>query len=43
MTQHLLEEDTLEDKRTWRRLAQVITGFIAATAVMAVTVGIIMG
>ena len=43
MTQHVLQEHTDEDQRTMRRLAIVIAGFIAATAVMAVTVGIIMG
>ena len=31
MTQHLLEEHTLEDQRTMRRLALVIGGFIVAT------------
>ena len=43
MTQHLLLEDTVEDQRTMRRLAVVIGCFIAATAVMAITVGIVMG
>lgn len=43
MTQHLLHEHELEDQRTMRRLASVIGAFIIATAVMAVTVGILMG
>ncbi len=43
MTQHLLEQDTLEDQRTMRRLATVIGGFVLATAVLAVAVGIAMG
>ncbi len=43
MTQHLLEQDTLEDKQTMRRLFTVIGIFIAATAVLAVAVGITMG
>jgi len=43
MTQHLLQEQTEEDRRTMRQLATVIGGFIVATAIMAVTVGIIMG
>lgn len=43
MTQHLLEEHTLEDQRTMRRLATVIGGFIVATAVLALAVGLTMG
>jgi len=43
MTQHILEEHMFEDQRTMRRLATVIGCFIVATAVMAVTVGLIMG
>ncbi len=43
MTQHILEEDTLADRRAMRRLFTVIGGFIVATAIMAVTVGLIMG
>lgn len=43
MTQHLLEEDTLADARDMRRLATVIGCFMVATAIMAVTVGLIMG
>ncbi|MGB1139635.1 MAG: hypothetical protein ACPG1A_01980 [Halioglobus sp.] len=43
MTQHILQEHTVEDQRTMRRLAIVIGCFIAATAVMAVTVTMIMG
>jgi len=43
MTQHLLQEHTDEDQRTMRRLGIVIGCFIAATAVMAVAVGMIMG
>jgi hypothetical protein len=43
MTQHLLPEHELEDHRTLRRLGLVIGCFIAATAVMAVTVGILLG
>ena len=43
MTQHILQEHTDEDQRTMRRLAIVIGCFIAATAVMAVTVTITMG
>ena len=43
MTQHLLPEQELEDQRTMRRLAAVIGLFVLATAIMAVTVGAIMG
>ncbi len=43
MTQHLIHEQELEDQRTMRRLGLVILGFLVATAVMAVTVGAIMG
>lgn len=43
MTQHTLEEDTLEDQRTMRRLAAVIGGFIVATAILALAVGLTMG
>lgn len=43
MTQHILEEDTLADQRAMRRLFSVIAGFVVATAIMAVTVGLIMG
>ena len=43
MTQHLLEEDTLADKQAMRRLFTVIGCFVAATAVLAVAVGVIMG
>ena len=43
MTQHLLKEDEIEDRTTMRRLAAVIGGFVLATAVLAVTVGIFMG
>ena len=43
MTQHALQQDTDEDRRTMRRLGTVIGGFIIATAVLALTVGLIMG
>ena len=43
MTQHILQQDTEEDRTTMRRLATVIGVFILATAVLAVTVGIVMG
>ncbi len=43
MTQHLTQADTIEDQRTMRRLATVIGGFILATALLALTVGLTMG
>ena len=43
MTQHPSPEDTLADKRIMRQLATVIGCFIAATAIMALAVGLIMG
>ena len=43
MTQHLLQEDYEEDRKTMRQLATVIGAFIVATAILAVTVGVIMG
>ena len=43
MTQHLLHEHTEEDQLIVRRLAIVIGSFIVATAIMAITVGALMG
>lgn len=43
MTQHLTQADTIEDQRTMRRLATVIGGFILATALLALAVGLTMG
>lgn len=43
MTQHYLEEDTLADTQAMRRLAAVIGGFILATAILALAVGLTMG
>jgi hypothetical protein len=42
MTHHTLEEHTLEDQRTMRRLAAVIGGFVVATAILALAVGFTM-
>jgi len=42
MTHHALPEETLEDQRTLRRLAVVIACFIAATATMAVVIGLVL-
>jgi hypothetical protein len=43
MTQHILPEHTIEDRRTMRRLAIVIGRFLAFTAAMAVGVGVTLG
>ncbi len=42
MTQHLLQRDIEEDKRTLKRVAKVIGLFVVATAILAVSVGLIM-
>lgn len=43
MTQHILQEDTLEDQRTMHRLAAVIGGFMLGTAAMALVIAFIAG
>ena len=43
MTQHLLPEQTEDDKQIMRRLFTVVGIFMLATIVMAVTVTAIMG
>jgi len=43
MTQHILPEHEAEDQATLRRLALVVAGFMAATAVMALSIGLIAG
>ena len=42
MTQHIFQQDTDEDRRTLRRLGIVIGAFVVATAIMAITVGLVM-
>ncbi|MEM1111448.1 MAG: hypothetical protein AAGI11_06025 [Pseudomonadota bacterium] len=42
MTQHILEEHTLEDQRTMKRLGIVIAIFVLATAVMATAISFIL-
>jgi hypothetical protein len=43
MTQHILPEQALEDRRTMRRLAVIIGCFLAFTAAMALGVGLALG
>lgn len=43
MTQHLSPEDTNADRTAMRRLAAVIGCFVVATAILALTVGLVMG
>lgn len=43
MTEHIRQEDTEADKTAMRHLAIVIGLFVAATIVLATTVGLIMG
>lgn len=41
MTQHILEKDTQEDRRTLRRLGTVIGGFLLATIILATIVSLV--
>lgn len=43
MTQHILEQDTCEDRQIMRRLAMVIGGFMLATAALATAIAMIAG
>lgn len=43
MTQHVHQEDTLEDATIMRRLAIIVVSFVGFTAALALCVGIIMG
>ncbi|MEM8659350.1 MAG: hypothetical protein AAGF35_00570 [Pseudomonadota bacterium] len=43
MTQHILAADTLADRQIMRQLGIVIGCFVVATAVLAVSVAVIMG
>lgn len=43
MTQHLSPDDTAADRRAMRQLFTVIGCFVIATAILAVSVGLIMG
>jgi hypothetical protein len=43
MTTHHLYQDTLEDRRTLRRLGLVIGCFMLATAALAITLAIVAG
>ena len=43
MTHHILEEDTIADKKAMQNLFTVIGGFVVATAILAIVVGITMG
>lgn len=43
MTQHTLPQQNEEDRLIMRRLATVVGGFILATVIMAIAVGLIMG
>ena len=42
MTQHILEEDTVADKKAMRSLFAVVAGFVVATAIMAIAIGATM-
>ena len=43
MTQHILEEHATQDALIMKRLGLVVGGFMLATAVLAITIGAIMG
>jgi hypothetical protein len=43
MTQHFLEEHTREDQRAMRNLATVVGIFMAATAILAITIAVLAG
>jgi predicted PurR-regulated permease PerM len=43
MTQHLLEKDTQEDIQTLKRLGKIVGGFLLATALLALAVGLAVG
>ncbi|MFU8763500.1 MAG: hypothetical protein ACNA7T_03195 [Haliea sp.] len=43
MKHHTLQEDSVEDQKTLRRLGAVIGLFCLATATMAVVIGLVMG
>ena len=43
MTQHILDQHTREDQQTMRRLATVTAGFLGATLLMAVIIGLVAG
>lgn len=43
MTQHLLQQDTLDDRHIWRNLAIVIGCFVAFTVALAIGIGVTMG
>ncbi|HEY6131805.1 MAG TPA: hypothetical protein VIV27_07285 [Halioglobus sp.] len=43
MTQHVMQQDILEDQRIWRHLALVIACFVAFTVALAIGIGVTMG
>ncbi len=43
MTEHMLQEDTIQDQKTLRRLGTVVGLFCLATAAMALAIGLVMG
>jgi hypothetical protein len=43
MTDHILQEHTEEDQLIMRRLATVVGGFVVATALLALIIGVVMG
>ena len=43
MTQHILQQDTVEDQQIMRRLMMTVAGFMAATDVMALVIAAVAG
>ena len=43
MTQHILQQDTVENQQIMRRLMMTVAGFMAATAVMALVIAAVAG
>lgn len=43
MTQHILQQDTVEDQQIMHRLLMTVAGFMAATAVMALVIAVVVG
>ena len=43
MTQHILQQDTVEDRQIMHRLMMTVVGFMVATGVMAFVIAAVVG
>jgi len=43
MTQHILQQDTVEDRQIMHRLMMTVVGFMVATGVMALVIAAVVG